>query len=74
MTIYSQIYINGSVEWLDIPAPFCDTGMAWNDKLLVTEACWGDGVRVRDWAWGNQPIDLIGVDIPWHGVVLVCLS
>ena len=36
--LYGQRSINGSVEWLGIPAPFCDTGVAWTDNLLVPKA------------------------------------
>ena len=68
VAIYGQRYINGRFKWLDVPAPFCDAGMAWTDNLLVPEARWGDGVRFGAWAWGNQPGFLIVFDVPWHGV------
>ena len=63
MAIYSQMSINGSVEWLSIPTPFCDTGVTWTDNLLVLKALWGDSVRVEAWAWGTQPGVLIGYDV-----------
>ena len=31
MFIYGRKLINGSVEWLVVPAPFCDTGVAWTE-------------------------------------------
>ena len=69
MAIYGQRSISGSVKWLSIPDPFCDTGVDWTDNLLVPEARWGDGFRVGGWAWGTQPGFLIGSDIPWRGFV-----
>ena len=33
-----QRSVNGSVEWLDVPQPFCDTGVAtaaWTENLYV---------------------------------------
>ena len=69
MAIYGQRFINGSVEWLVIPAPFCVTGFAWTDNLLVPKARWGYGIRVGDWDWGTRPGVLIGADVPWRGVV-----
>ena len=69
MAIHGQKSINGRVEWLGVPVLFCDTGVAWNDNLMVPEACWGDGVRVGGCAWGNQPGVLIEVDILWRGVI-----
>ena len=74
MATYGQRSINGSVEWLGIPAPFCNTGVAWTDNLLVSEALWVEGVRVGYWAWGNQPGIIIGVDILWRGVVPACVA
>ena len=43
--IYGQRSINGSVEWIGIPAPFCNTGVAWTDNLLIPEMGWKHGVR-----------------------------
>ena len=54
--------------------PFCNTGVAWTDNLLVTEARWGDGVRVGDWAWGSQPGFLIRAYVVWCIVVPACLA
>ena len=68
MSIYGQRSINGSIGWLGIPAPFCDTGVALTDNLLVPKARWEDVVRVGDWARGSQPVFLIGADVPWHRV------
>ena len=69
MAIYVHRSINGSIKWLGVPAPFCNTRVAWTDNLLVPEARWGDGVRVGDWAWGNKLVFLIGADVMWRSVV-----
>ena len=69
MAIYGQRFINGSFKSLGVPAPFCDTGMAWTDNLLVPEACCRDRVSVGDWAWGTQSGLLIGSDVPWFGLI-----
>ena len=42
VALKGQRSINGSVEWLGIPAPFCDTGVAWTDNILVPKTCCGD--------------------------------
>ena len=31
MSIYGRKSINGSVEWLGVPAPSCDTGVTWTE-------------------------------------------
>ena len=65
VTIYGQMYINGSVEWLSVPAPFCYTEVASTDNLLVPEARWGDRGIVETWALGTQyGIPFRGVDVP----------
>ena len=46
VAIYGQKSINGSVEWLCIPAPFCDTGVDCTDNLLVSEPLWRDGDKI----------------------------
>ena len=69
MAIYGQRSINDSIKWLGIPAPFCDTGVAWTDNLLVPEARRGDKVRVGACSWETQPGVLVGVNVLWHGAV-----
>ena len=32
--IYGRKSINGSVEWLSVPGPFYDTGVAWTKNFL----------------------------------------
>ena len=48
--IYGQKSINGSVEWLGIPAPSCGTGAAWTENILVPNSRWGDGGNNETWA------------------------
>ena len=74
MAIYGQRSINGSIEWLGVPAPFFDTGVDWTDNILVPSPRLGDGVMVGDWYWGTQPGFLIGADVPWRNVVPACLA
>ena len=70
MAFYGQRSINGSAEWLVVPAPFCDTGVVWTDNLLVPGALWGDGGPDETWALGTQPgVCFGGVDVPWHCAV-----
>ena len=70
MNIYGQRSINRSFEWLNVPAPFCDTGVAWTDKLLVPEGHWEDGVTVETWTLGTQSgVHFGGVDVHWCGAI-----
>ena len=70
VAIYGQRSINGSVKWLGVPAPFCDTGVACTDNLFFLEVCWEDRGTVETWALGNQPgVHFGGVDVPWRGTV-----
>ena len=55
VAIYGRQSINGSVEWLDLPAPFCDTGVAWTENILVPSSRWGDGYPIHPY-----PYDLLG--------------
>ena len=62
--------MNGIVEWLGVPAPFCDTGMAWTENILVPNPFWGDrsGYKRWDFATRTQP-RFGGRSVPWHGLV-----
>ena len=68
--IYGRKSINGSVEWLDIPAPSCDTGVAWTENTVVPNPCWGDrrGYGRWDLATHSRPL-LGGRSVPCRGVV-----
>ena len=51
VTMFGQISINVSVEWLGVPIPFYDTsGVPWIDNILVPELRWGDGNSYQVWA------------------------
>ena len=41
------IYVNGSVEWLDVPRPFCETGVA--------TAAWTENLYVNPWIMTDSP-------------------
>ena len=72
VAIYGQISINGSVELISVPAPFCNNGVAWTDNLLVPESRWGDEVRVGKWAWVTKPGVLIGAEVLLRSVIPAC--
>ena len=38
VSIYGRKLINGSVEWLGVPAPSCDTGVTWTENILVPDS------------------------------------
>ena len=46
VAIYGQESTNRSVKGLDVPAPFCNTGVAWTENILFPSLHWGDGVWV----------------------------
>ena len=48
--ISSRKSINGSFEWLGVPAPSCGTGVAWTENILVPNLCWGDRCGYKRWA------------------------
>ena len=39
-----------NVERLGVPAPYCGTGGAWTENILVPNLCWGDGRGYESWA------------------------
>ena len=51
VTIFCQISINVSVEWLGVPISFYDTArVPWIDNILSPELRWGDGDSYQVWA------------------------
>ena len=38
VSIYGRKWINGSFEWLGVPAPSCDTGVTWTENILVPDS------------------------------------
>ena len=71
VTIFGQISINASVEWLGTPVPFYDTtGVPWTDNILVPELRWGDGGNYETWYLQTQSgVSFGGRSVPWRGVV-----
>ena len=62
--------MNGSVEYLGVPAPSCDTGVAWTENLLVPNLRWGDGCGYKHWDLETRSIPLFGGrSVPWRGAV-----
>ena len=39
--IFDRKSINGSVEWLGVPAPVRTYGASWADNILFTSTSWG---------------------------------
>ena len=48
--------------------------MTWTDNLLVSEARWGDRVRVGDWGLGTQTGFIIVTDVLWRGIIPTLLA
>ena len=69
MAIYGEKSVTGSLEWFGVPAPFCDTGVAWTEKSLVPSPRWGDGVTYATLALVTQYGVLIGSDVPWCSII-----
>ena len=68
--IYGWKSINGSVEWLVVPAPSCGTGVAWTENIFVPNLCWGDRRVYQRWdsATRSRP-RFGGRSVPWRGAV-----
>ena len=70
MFIYGRKSINGSVEWLGVPAPSCGTGFAWTENIFVTNSRWGDGRGYKRWAFATRSRPRFGGrSVPWRGAV-----
>ena len=71
VTIFGQISINASVEWVDNPAPFYNTtGVPLIENILVPELRWGDGGNYKNWALQTQSgVHFGGRSVPWRGAV-----
>ena len=74
VVVYGRKAINGSVKWFSIPAPFCDTGVAWSENILVPSPRWGDRVTYATWYLGTQSGVLIGADDTCRSFVLARLA
>ena len=72
MAVYGQKSIHGSVARIGVPVPFCNTGVAWTENILVPSPRWGDGVTYATWTLGNQSGVIIGDDVPWHSIFPAC--
>ena len=71
--IYGQKSINGSVEWLGVPAPSYNTGVAWTEIILVPNPRWGDGRGYERWDLATRYRPRFGGrSVPWRGTVPFC--
>ena len=71
VTIFGQIFINVSVEWLGTPIPFYDTvGVPWVYNILIPELRWEDGDSYQVWSSETHYRPQFGEKIvPWRGTV-----
>ena len=53
--IFGRKSINGSVEWLGVPAPLRTDGPPCTDNILVPSPDWGAGGNATNPNWGIQP-------------------
>ena len=64
--------INGSVQWLGVPAPLRTDVNPYTDNILVPSPAWGTGGTATNTNWGSQPGGTyISVAVPWSGTVRV---
>ena len=62
--------INGSVQWLEVPAPLRTNKPPWTDNILAPSTAWGTGGTAKKINWGSQPGGTYGsVAITWSGTV-----
>ena len=62
--------INGSVQWLSIPAPPRTNGPPWTDNILTPSPTWGTGGTDTNLNWGIQPGGTYGsVAVLWSDPV-----
>ena len=48
ISFLGRIYVNGSVQWLDVPRPFFETGVATAD--------WTENIYVNPWCSVDRPV------------------
>ena len=62
--------INGSVQWLGIPAPLRTNGTPWTNNILASIPALGTGDTVTNPNWVIQPgRPYVSVVVPWSGPV-----
>ena len=62
--------INGSVQWLGIPAPLRNYGPPYTNNILATSPDWVTGGTDTNPNWGSQPGGPYGsVAVLWSGLV-----
>ena len=60
--------INGSVQWLVVPAPLRTDGPPWTDNILAPSLAWVTGGTATNPNWVSQPGGTYGsVSVPWIG-------
>ena len=62
--------INGSVQWLGVPAPLRTDGPPWTDNILVPTPAWVTSGTATNLNWGSQPGGSYGsVSFLWSGPI-----
>ena len=62
-------HINGSVQWLGVPAPLKTYGLPWTDNILASSSACVTGGNYTNPNWLSQPDEPYGI-FPSCGVVL----
>ena len=67
--------INGSVQWLGVPAPLRTDGLPWTDNIFAPSPAWRTGGTATNPNLGSQPGGPYGsVVVPWSGTVRAMLT
>ena len=62
--------INGSFQWLGVPAPLRTDGTPWTDNILVPSPAWVTCGTATNRNWGSQTGGPYGsATAPWSGPV-----
>ena len=62
--------MNGSVQWLVVPAPLRTDGPPWTDNILAPSPAWVNVGTATNPNWVIQPGEpYVSVAIPWSGPV-----
>ena len=62
--------INGSVQWLGVPATLRNYIPPWTDNILAPSPAWGTGGTATNTNWGIQPGGTYSsVAVPWISTV-----
>ena len=67
--------INGSVQWLGVPAPLKTYGLPWTDNILASSSACVTGGNYTNPNWLSQPDEPYGIfSVLWSGPAHAMLS